>query len=148
MSLHSLQAQGRLRPHRTSRKEIDDLLRLAARDLTDAGVSELSPDRRFPIAYDAVVALSTIPLLCAGYETYGASHHWTTFQALPLVMGSELADLGSYFESCRTKRNVSTYDRGGGISILEAEELLTEATGFEKRVEAWLRSQHPDLPRD
>jgi len=67
--LSELQALGRLRPHKTSRREVDDLLRLAERDLGDARVEGVSTDRRFMITYEAAVALATIPLHCAGLRT-------------------------------------------------------------------------------
>ncbi len=47
--------------------------------------------------------------------------------------------MATYLESCRTKRNVGTYDRGGGISDTEADELLSEAKALMKTVEAWLK---------
>jgi len=94
MTLNDLRAQGRLRPHRTSRRELDDLLRLAERDLVDASIAGLSTDRRFMIAYEAAVALATIPLYASGFRTEGTGHHQTTFVALPLVMGDEFADPG------------------------------------------------------
>src|SRR4030042_5751002 len=113
MSLSELQALGKLRPHKTSRKEIDDLLRLAERDLRDARVATVSTDRRFMIAYEAAVALATIPLHSAGFRTDGTGHHQTTFLALPPVMGMDLADLAVYFVTCRTNHHASAYDRTG-----------------------------------
>lgn len=50
MNFESLQAQGRLRPHKTSQEEIQQMLRIAERDLEDAAVTDLSSDRRFLIA--------------------------------------------------------------------------------------------------
>ena len=70
---------------------------------------------------------------------------WVTFQILPRFVGEEYAELATYFESCRTKRNVGAYDRGGEISETEADELLSEATDFKSRVEAWIRINHPEL---
>src|SRR3990172_11830180 len=113
MSLETLLAEGQLRRHTTSRKEVEDLLSVAKRDLADSTVVGLSADRRFLIAYDAALALATIPLACAGYQTQGVGHHRVTFQAMPLLMGKDSAGLAIYFESCRTKRNVGTYDREG-----------------------------------
>ena len=46
MSLKSLLAEGLLRPHRTSKREVDDLFRLVDRDLADAAVTKISADRR------------------------------------------------------------------------------------------------------
>jgi hypothetical protein len=97
------------------------------------------------IAYEAAIALATIPLAASGYRTEGRGHHVTTFQALHLVMGDEFADLAEYFDTCRTKHNRSAYDRSGGTSKAEAEELLGEVAAFRKMVLAWLRANHPQL---
>jgi hypothetical protein len=145
MSYESLLAEGRLRRRKTSREDVRHLLRLAERDLADAAVAGLSADRRFLIAYEAALALATVPLFSAGYETHGSGHHWVTFQMLPRFMGEEYAELATYFESCRTKRNVGAYDRGGEISDSEANELLKEVADFKSRVEAWIRINHPGL---
>jgi len=90
------------------------------------------------------MALATIPLACAGYQAHGVGHHQVTFQAMPLVMGKVTAELATYLESCRTKRNVSTYDRGGGISDTEVAELVAEAKMLMKNVQAWLKKCHPE----
>src|SRR3972149_8129655 len=141
MNLEGLLAQGRLRRRSAGKEEIQGMLQVAARDFQDAVVPGLSSDRRFIIAYEAALTLATIPLRCAGYETHGQGHHWTTFQALPLTMGDELQDLSDYFESCRNKRNVGAYDRSGGISRSEAAELLEEARRFKEKVTRWLRDK-------
>jgi hypothetical protein len=121
------------------------LFDVAQRDLLDAAVQGLSLDRRFLIAYEVALTLSTIPLYAAGYETHGYGHHWLTFKALPYVMGAEFIALADYFDVCRTKRNVGTYGRGGLISETEVEELLTEVRGFQKSVGDWLKGNYPDL---
>jgi len=145
MRFASLLAEGRLRRRRASREDILQLMRLADRDLADAAVKGLSADRRFLIAYDAALSLATIPMFSSGYETHGSGHHWVTFQVLPDFMGKEHSQTATYFESCRVKRNVGTYDRGGEISDSEADELVAEATRFTSEVERWLRDNHPEL---
>jgi len=67
------------------------------------------------------------------------------FLVLPEVMGDEFRDLADYFELCRTKRNLGTYDRGGQISQAETEELINEVSKFHLDVDEWLRSNQPDL---
>jgi hypothetical protein len=99
------------------------------------------------IAYEAVVALATIPLCCASYRTAGSGHHQTISLALPMGMGDGVRDLAAYFDTCRTKRNASAYDRVGGISEAEVSELLKEAHALQERVLAWLQANHPELIR-
>ncbi|MBW6469336.1 MAG: hypothetical protein ACNA76_07250 [Anaerosomatales bacterium] len=47
--------EGRLRRHRASRNEITSLLAAVERDLADAGIIELSPDRRFALALPQIL---------------------------------------------------------------------------------------------
>lgn len=145
MNLEKLLAQGRLRPHKTSGAEITDLLRIATRDLSDARTPGLSSDRRFLIAYDAALTLATIPLHIHGYRTHVGGHHWMTFLVLPEILGAEFESLATYLDLCRTKRNISIYDRGGEISNVEADELIEEAENFRTEVEIWLSTSHPNF---
>jgi hypothetical protein len=62
MSLREFERKGWIRPHTTSRQEIQDLLSIVTRDLQDAEVKELSADWRFGIAYNAALKLCTILL--------------------------------------------------------------------------------------
>lgn len=107
MTLRNLLTDGRIRFHKTSAKETADLMRLVKRDLIDAGLVQLSPDRRFATAYNASLQLATIALHAAGYRTSGASHHWLTFHVLPEIMGTQYQARADYFDNCRTKRNLT-----------------------------------------
>lgn len=71
MSLKKWQSEGKLRPHKTSKEEITNLLKIVERDIKDASIPELSPDRRFAIAYNAILQLATIPLYCKGFRSKG-----------------------------------------------------------------------------
>jgi hypothetical protein len=67
-----------------------------------------------------------------------------TFRLLPEVIGNEHADLAEYFDLCRTKRNVSAYNRGGQITNSEVEEIIEEVTKFVEIVKGWLEKNHPE----
>ena len=120
MPLKELLAEGRLRPHRSSRREIRDLLRVADRDLKDAAVKAISIDLRFQTAYQAALQLATIVLASSGYRAIGQGHHWATFKVLPELLGQEFQEIADYLDQCRGKRNLSDYDRAGEISEGEA----------------------------
>lgn len=140
MNLKQLLNQGKLKPHKTSEKEINNLLELAKRDIKDAKVKEISTDRRFTIAYNAVLQLATIPLYCKGYKPEGAGHHFTVFQTMKEAMGASYYTLADYFDSCRAKRNVTDYGYVGGVSEAEVEELIMEAERFLEVILHWLRN--------
>jgi hypothetical protein len=74
-------------------------------------------------------------------------HHFTTFQALKETMGELGKDYANYFEMCRGKRAVTSYDRIGGISETDLESLLEEVRAFKEDTLIWLRRHHPHLAK-
>lgn len=110
---------GALRPHRSSRREIADLLAVVDRDTRCRRARDgRSDDRRFAIAYSAVLGLANAVLAAAGYRAIARrGHHAVALQALPEVMGEGVRDLAVYFDSCRVLRNTSDYDRAGVVSL-------------------------------
>ena len=69
----------------------------------------------------------------------------TTFEALKEILPKEYKELIDYFDSCRGKRNVSDYDRTGGISEQDADEILKEVKSFKQVVMNWLKTNYPGL---
>ncbi|MBN2543706.1 hypothetical protein JXI42_12645 [bacterium] len=139
MTLEKFQNQDKLKPHKTSDREINDLLRLVKRDLKDAQVKNISNDRRFATAYNAVFQLATIVLYCSGYQAKGIGHHYTTFQVVKEILGKEYNTLFDYFDSCRAKRNIADYRHVGIASVVELDELISEAEAFYDIVIKWLK---------
>lgn len=142
MNLEDLLNQGRLRHYKTSKKEIENLLAIAKRDIKDAKVQDLSSDRKFACAYNAVLQLATILLYCSGYEPEGTGHHFTVFQTMKIIMGDNYYKLADYFDSCRSKRNITDYDYVGAISDSEAQELIEEAEIFLELTLNWLKKNY------
>ncbi len=62
MSLQQLLQSRKIQQHQTSRNELDELRALVDRDLKDAAIKELSADRRFVVAYNAVLQLAKMIL--------------------------------------------------------------------------------------
>lgn len=148
MNLKQLLNQDRLRRHKTSKKEIGNLLELVKRDIKDAKVEGLSADRKFVCAYNAALQSAIILLYCKGYKPEGAGHHFIVFQAMREIMGSGYYKLADYFDSCRAKRNVTDYDYAGGVSDSEAKELIKEAEGFLEIVLNWLKLNYAGLSKE
>jgi hypothetical protein len=134
--------------HRTSKKELDDMRALVARDLADAGIAGLSADRRFATAYNAALQAANMAIACAGYRvTAKTGHHKMTFYSANLALGSSAVRYGDYFETCRRKRNVIDYTRSHVATETEAKEVLDKATEFYEFVEAWIDAKLPSLKR-
>jgi len=143
MSWKALLASRTVQPHKTSAKEIEGLRQLVTRDLTDAAIEELSADRRFATAYNAVLQLSKIAIACAGYRvTSGTGHHQKTFEAVKIALGKQSKALTDYFDACRRKRNHIDYDASEVVTDTEAQELLEKAEEFREMVEEWIRKYH------
>ena len=108
------QNNGWLRPHTTSREEIENLLGIARRDLSDALREEISDDWRFGIAYNAALKLCAVLLYAEGYRPAQTQAHYRALQSLPLILGAECSADATYLDACRVKRNTVEYDYVGG----------------------------------
>lgn len=134
--------------HRTSRRELDDLRALVARDLADAAVVSVSADRRFATAYNAALLSANMAIACAGYRvTARTGHHKVSFDAVRLALGTSAATYADYFETCRRKRHVIDYTRSHVATETEATEILQKTSEFYHFVERWIGSKFPALKR-
>jgi len=138
MSLKNWADNGWLKAHKTSRQEIQNLLAIVARDLEDAGQSNLSADWRFGIAYNAALKLCTILLHSSGYRPEKSLAHYRTLQALPLILGDKWQNDANYLDTCRIKRNTVEYDYVGGATAQDADELIGFVKELKAEVENWL----------
>lgn len=144
MSLSDWLGRGWLERHRPDRGETRDLLAIADRDLADARVAGISTDTRLSIAYNAALQLSIAALAASGFRPSREAHHYRAIQSLQLTVGAS-ADLVDQLDGFRRKRNISDYDRAGGVSEPEAREMLELARTLRQTVEDWLRTNHPEL---
>jgi hypothetical protein len=144
MSLQQWANNGWLKPHRTSPQEIQDLLEIVKRDLADAE-GDISADWRFGIAYNAALKLCTILIYASGYKPEKTLQHYRTLQALPLILGPNRKSDADYLDACRIKRNTVEYDRAGGATKNDADELIAFCLELRQEVLKWLRTNHVEL---
>lgn len=137
----------RIKPHSTSKRELDELRDIVDRDLLDAAVTAISADRRFATAYNAALQAATMSVACSGYRTDGLRHHQTTFEAAEIALGSASTPVIAYFDACRRKRNAVDYDRAFVASEIEAAQLASEAGKFLALVEQWIATHHPKFAK-
>jgi hypothetical protein len=135
---------GWLVAHKSSKQEITNLLGIVARDLKDSQAKDVSDDWRFAIAYNAALQAATAALAASGYRAGRDSHHYRVIQSLELTVGKDSKFIGA-FDAFRKKRNVSSYDIGGGISHREVEEMIGIAQSLQHDVEQWIRTNHASL---
>jgi hypothetical protein len=146
MSWKKLLAEHKVHTHSTSKKELDALRALIARDLADAAVKELSEDRRFATAYNAALQAARMAIAGTGYRLANVpGHHRLMFEAARLALGSSSTRSLDSLESCRRKRNVIDYDRALVATKTEPEEIVAETQAFLELVEKWIATHHRKL---
>ena len=144
MSLQIWLENSWLRRHKSSKKEIADLLKIVERDLKDAE-GGISDDCRFGIAYNAALKLCTILLCAEGYRPEKTLQHYRTIQALPLILGEKRKADADYLDACRSKRNIVEYDYVGAVTEDDVGEPVEFVKELKNSVLGWLKENHPDL---
>ena len=134
--------------HKTSKKELDNMRALIARDLADAAIAGLSADRRFATAYNAALQAANMAIACAGYRIVSkVGHHRVSLESVKLVLGQPADKYADYFETCRRKRNTIDYTFSNVATETEAKEILIQASQFYGEVEDWIANNHPSLKK-
>ena len=144
MSLQSWLNEGKLKAHKTSKSEINQLLAVFDRDLADARVKAISADRRFATAYNAALTVAIAALAASGYRTSGEGHHYWTIQSLAFTLRLDSKTLNK-FNKFRQKRNISDYERTDVVSEQEVAEMIALAQALRTAADKWLLENHPEL---
>lgn len=122
---------GRIERGRFSRRQVEDCLRLARRDLeTAASVVGTSAEWAFNIAYNATHQAGRAYLFHTGYRTRGEAHHATVIRFLRIALGPEHDEPLMVIDRMRRQRNRATYDTVGTISSEQASEAISVAREF------------------
>ena len=144
MSLSSYSRNRWIRRHDTSTREIADLLEPADRDIDQSQTPGLGTDWRFDIAYNAMLQSATAALAAAGFRAERANKHQRVIECLEFTVGLDKTTV-RVLDRFRRKRHVAVYERIGAISELEAQEMTELARSIRRKVERWIRSEHPEL---
>ena len=116
-------------------KTLDDLRKLIERDLKDAQIEELSPDRRFATAYGAALNLASLVIRKEGYRVSGKKgHHKITFDVASELLGKKADRYVNFFDICRRKRNKVDYDFADVVSGTEVIKLIDMVREFKKLI--------------
>ena len=145
MSLQSWLENGWVVAHKSSKREIASLLRIAERDLRDSKTVGLSNDWRLVISYNAALQVATAALAASGFRPgRDGNHHYRVIQSLELTIGAD-AKVVQGLDAFRKKRNASNYDSEGSVSDGEAKQMQEIAIQLGDDVRRWLGEKHPDL---
>jgi hypothetical protein len=146
MSLEQWLRNAWLQPNEPTVAQIQRLLQVVDRDISDAQAAGLSADGRFQHAYDAALQLCMIPLLASGYRVpKGEGHHKRGIDSLRYTLGANWSDTADHVERCSRLRGQVTYERIGVVSEQDADDLLDTAKQLRTDVVDWLKANHPAL---
>jgi uncharacterized protein (UPF0332 family) len=117
--------------HKKSKKELDNMRALIARDLADAAIASLSAVRRFATAYNAALQAANMAIVCAGYRIMSkVGHHPVSLESTKLVLGKPAHKYANYLDTSRRKRNTIDYTFSNVATETEAKEILVQASQF------------------
>ncbi len=144
MSLSDWAQKAWLVAHRSSPREITDLLSVVERDLADSRIARLSADWKLGIAYNAALQAATAALAASGFRASRDQHHYRVIQSLGLTIQAE-PSLVNRLDAFRKKRNMGGYERAGVVTDTEAAEMRLLAETLAEDVRRWLLRTHPEL---
>jgi len=133
-----LLASNEVQRHKTSKKELDKLRAVIARDFADASLDGVT-------AYNAALQAAKMAIACAGYRVAGSGHHRISFEVVKLAIGKAADPYSDYCDRCRRKRNVIDYDDAFVATETEAVEIVAKAREFVDIVEQWVAKNHSSL---
>jgi len=146
MTWKELLANNQAKRHKTSKKELDNMRALIARDLADSAIAGLSADRKFATAYNAALQAANMAIACAGYRIVSkVGHHRVSLESTKLVLGKLAHKYADYFETCRRKRNTIDYTFSNIATETEAKEIRAKAAEFYNHIEEWIAKNHSPL---
>ena len=145
MTWQQLISERRVAREPTDRAESDALRALVRRCVADASIEALSGDGRFDRAYAAARTLATMAIRASGYRVKQPAAHYNTFLALEVADSSTFAGYAAYFDNCRGLRNQLSYEAIDVVSETDLAELVEKVPEFEREVEAWLNTHHPEV---
>jgi hypothetical protein len=129
----------------TSAAEVAGLWTVVERNLEEARGPLKYADTRFWLAYQGVLAATTVVIRAHGVRVRRERQHERAFAALRQLGIPGVSDRARYYDDCRRKRNVVEYDVAGGVSDTEAAELLSEAERLAAAIRDWLRRERSEL---
>jgi len=130
-NFESLLRGGKIKPIKSSPKEIGEILSLADRDIKMAEfVLSQDWDWAFSIAYNASLQAARAYMYSKGYRASSSQGHKNTFEFMRIAFGSKYKDLVDFLDRMRPKRNRAVYDVSGMITETEVKELLTKTREF------------------
>lgn len=135
---------GRIKPYQARSSEIQQLLKVADRDLA-AAARNLAEDTdwAYTMAYNAILQSSRALILKDGYRPRGGEQHATVVEYIKERLGPTFDKEVGLFDQMRRKRHKVIYEISGLVSKQEAEQAIAFAKDFVDKLKLEITRQHP-----
>jgi uncharacterized protein (UPF0332 family) len=131
MNYSNLLKNNRIKPGNFSKKQVQDRINLAKRDINTAmKIVNEDPDWGYNIAYNAALQAARSLMLSKGYRSVGEGQHATTIEFAKLTLDVQFQPTIDLIDRMRRKRNRAVYDVAGVISKKEAKHAIRTAVSF------------------
>ena len=122
---------GSIKPYSAGQNEIQQLLKVASRDLraSERNLDE-DPDWAYSMAYNAVLQACRGLMLSEGYRSRGGEQHATVVEFIREMLGSSYENQVNLFDQMRRKRHRVIYEVAGLVSKSEAQQAVSFAKEF------------------
>lgn len=133
-----------LKKHRTSKAEIDALLKKIDVNEIQLQIKEITPDWRLAFAYNNIITIASIALKISGYRLQvGRGHHKKTIDSLQFTLNTDSVTRIVIHE-IRKQRNNAEYDAAGHISEQDVKDATQIAKELKYELHRWLKENHPE----
>ncbi len=131
MPYERLVKQGRIALYTARPVEIQQLLKVAGRDILTAERNlEESPDWAYSMAYNAVLQASRGLMLSEGYRPRGGEQHATVVEFVREMLGPSHENQVNLLDQMRRKRHRVIYEVAGLVSKTEAQQAVVFSKEF------------------
>ena len=144
MNLAELKKSGKIREIPVDKIQIENLIKVARRDLEVAeGLFKNNFDWCYVASYNCMLQISRALMFSYGYTTHEEEHHKTVVEFARAILEEKENETTATFDRMRRKRHDLTYDEAGLVSEYETKHALETARRYleiiEKRINEKLR---------
>ena len=142
MPYDRLLKSGRIKDYMATSNEVQQLLKLAIRDI-NAATSNLvgAPDWAYSMAYNAILQASRAYMFSQGYRPRGSDQHATVAEFVKEALGSTHENQVNLFDQMRRKRHRVIYEVAGLVSKNEAEQAVNFSKEFVNQITEMITKQ-------
>lgn len=135
VNLSELLKKGEVRKTLPDRKQAEECLKMAGRDIGIAeSLLDINFDGSFAFSYNSMLNSARALMFSDGYATIGEKSHKAAVDYADVKIGAKYVDIVKKFDDMRRKRHKVIYEKVGVISEFEAKYAIKTAKEFLEKI--------------